>query len=339
MTADGAALMADLVLVTGATGFIGSALCRRLRKEGLAVRAAVRNRSKVSSASGSDGSDYEWVVLHDQSSDEEARHALNGVRTVIHLAARVHVMRDQAADPLVEFRRVNRDWTERLARLAVEQGVRRFVFLSSIKVNGEESRLPFTEQDIPNPQDPYGISKWEAERTLAAVSSETGLETVVIRSPLVYGPGVGGNFLSLLKLIRRPIPLPLGAVCNKRSLIYRDNLVDSLIACMRDPRAAGQTYLVSDGEDLSTPDLIRRIARAMGRSVPLWSAPMTLLRVGGGLIGQRGAVARLTGSLQIDASKIRGELGWSPPWSVDHGIKETVAWFMCRSGADPVHAS
>ncbi len=331
--------MADLVLVTGATGFIGSALCRRLWKEGLAVRAAVRNRSKVSSASGSDGSDYEWVVLHDQSSDEETRHALNGVRTVIHLAARVHVMRDQAADPLAEFRRVNRDWTERLAGLAAEQGVRRFVFLSSIKVNGEESRLPFTEQDIPNPQDPYGISKWEAEQALAAVSSETGLETVVIRSPLVYGPGVGGNFLSLLKLIRSGVPLPFGSVRNHRSVIFRENLVDGLIACLREPQAAGQTYLVSDGEDLSTPDLIRRIARAMGRSVRLWPVPVLLLRWGGGLVGQRGTVARLTGSLQIDSSRIRQELGWSPPFSVDHGIKETVAWFMRRSGAEPVRVS
>jgi nucleoside-diphosphate-sugar epimerase len=320
--------MADLVLVTGATGFIGSALCRRLRKEGLAVRAVIRNWSKVSSASGSHGSDYEWVVLHDQSSDEETRQALKGVQTVVHLAARVHVMRDQAADPLAEFRRINRDWTERLARLAAEQGVRRFVFLSSIKVNGEESRLPFTEQDMPNPQDSYGISKWEAEQALAAVSSETGLETVVIRSPLVYGPGVGGNFLSLLKLIRSGLPLPLGSVRNRRSLIYCENLVDGLIACVREPRAAGQTYLVSDGEDLSTPDLIRRIARAMGRSVRLWPVPVSLLRWGGGRVGRRGAVARLTESLQINASKIRRELGWSPPWSVDQGIEETVAWFL-----------
>jgi nucleoside-diphosphate-sugar epimerase len=181
---------------------------------------------------------------------------------------------------------------------------------------------------MPNPQDSYGISKWEAEQALAAVSSETGLETVVIRSPLVYGPGVGGNFLSLLKLIRSGLPLPLGSVRNRRSLIYCENLVDGLIACVREPRAAGQTYLVSDGEDLSTPDLIRRIARAMGRSVRLWPVPVSLLRWGGGLVGRRGAVARLTESLQINASKIRRELGWSPPWSVDQGIEETVAWFL-----------
>jgi nucleoside-diphosphate-sugar epimerase len=331
--------MVDLVLVTGATGFIGSALCRRLRKEGLAVRAAVRDRSKIFPSTGFESSDYEWVVLHDQSSDEEARHALNGVQTVVHLAARVHVMKDQAADPLAEFRRVNRDWTERLARLAAEEGERRFVFLSSIKVNGEESLAPLTERDAPTPHDPYGMSKWEAEQALAAVSANTGMETVVIRSPLVYGPGVGGNFLSLLKLIRSGVPLPFGSVRNHRSLIFRENLVDGLIACLREPRAAGQTYLVSDGEDLPTPDLIRRIGRAMGKSVRLWPVPVLLLRWGGSLLGQRGAVERLTGSLQIDSSKIRRELRWSPPWSVDHGIKETVAWFMCRSGADPVRVS
>lgn len=326
------------VLVTGATGFIGSALCRRLLSEGFAVRVAVHDRSKISSPAHSQRSDdYEWVVLHDQSTGEETGEALKDVQAVFHLAARVHVMKDQAADPLAEFRRVNRDWTERLARLAAEQGGRRFIFLSSIKVNGEESGTPFTEQDIPRPGDPYGVSKWEAEQALAAVSSETGLETVVIRSPLVYGPGVGGNFLSLLKLIRSGIPMPLGSVRNRRSLIYRENLVDGLIACLREPRAAGQTYLVSDSEDLSTPELIRRIASRMGQVVRLWPVPVTLLRVGGTLVGQRGAVERLTGSLQIDASKIRRELGWLPPWSVDQGIDETVAWFIRRSGAEPVH--
>ncbi|MCP9447172.1 MAG: SDR family oxidoreductase [Nitrospira sp.] len=316
------------VLITGATGFIGSALCRRLQNEGLAVRAAVRDRSKIALPTDSESSDREWVVLYDQSTDEETRQALKGAQVVVHLAARVHVMRDQAADPLGEFRRINRDWTERLARAAAAQGVRRFVYLSSIKVNGEESVTPFTEQDAPSPQDSYGISKWEAEEALAAVASETGLETAVIRSPLVYGPGVGGNFLSLLKLVRSGIPLPLGAVRNKRSLVYRDNLVDALVACARDPRASGQTYLVSDGEDVSTPELIRRIARAMGVPVRLWPVPVSLLRLGGRLVGQEGALARLTTSLQVDASKIRRVLGWSPPWSVDRGIEETAAWFM-----------
>jgi nucleoside-diphosphate-sugar epimerase len=180
---------------------------------------------------------------------------------------------------------------------------------------------------------------WEAEQALAAVSSETGLETVIIRSPLVYGPGVGGNFLSLLKLIRSGIPLPFGSVRNHRSVIFRENLVDGLMVCLWKPQAAGQTYLVSDGEDVSTPELIQRIARAMGRSVRLWPVPVLLLRWGGSLLGQQGAVARLTGSLQIDSSRIRRELGWSPPFSIDHGIKETVAWFMRRSGAEPVRVS
>jgi nucleoside-diphosphate-sugar epimerase len=201
------------------------------------------------------------------------------------------------------------------------------VYLSSIKVNGEESKAPFTEQDAPNPQDPYGISKWEAEQALAAVSSETGLEMVVVRSPLVYGPGVGGNFLQLLKTLRTGLPLPLALVENRRSLICRANLVDALLHCAQDTRAAGRTYLVSDGEDLSTPELIRRIAKALGVSPRLWRMPIGMLRWMAEIVGKKAMVDRLTGSLQINSLKIRRELDWHPPYPVDHGLAETAAWF------------
>jgi nucleoside-diphosphate-sugar epimerase len=326
--------MADLVLITGANGFVGAALCRRLRDAGMCVRGGVRDRSNIPMGGGSEGEGFDWVVLHDQSSEEEAGQALHGVQAVIHLAARVHVMADRAADPLGEFRRVNTDWTERLARAAARQGVRRFVYMSSIKVHGEASTAPFTEQDAPNPQDPYGISKWEAEQALAAVSSETGLEMVVIRSPLIYGPGVGGNVLQLLNIIRRGIPLPLASVQNRRSLVYLGNLVDALACCVRDVRAAGQTYLASDGEDLSTPDLIRRLAKALGMSVRLWPLPPTVLRWMGRLTGKGAMFDRLLGSLQVDSSKIRRELDWQPPCSVNQGLAETAAWYNVRFSHD-----
>lgn len=316
--------MTDVVLVTGANGFVGSALCRRLQDAGIPVRAAVRDRSNIPSNGQAQDSGYEWVVLHDQSSEGDTQQALHGVQTVVHLAARVHVMVDHATDPLLEFRRVNRDWTERLARVAAQEGVRRFVYMSSIKVNGEETHAPFTEEDPPNPQDPYGISKWEAEQALATLSEKTGLETVVLRSPLVYGPGVRGNFLQLLTVVNKGIPLPLSRVENRRSLIYLENLVDALIYCMRDRRAIGRTYLVSDGEDLSTAELIRRLAKSLKRDPPLWPLPLWMLRGIGKLVGKRAMVDRLLGSLQINSSKIRRELDWHPPYSVDQGLAETV---------------
>jgi nucleoside-diphosphate-sugar epimerase len=319
--------VADRILVTGANGFVGSALCSLLQDSGFLVRGSVRDQSRIPSRGGPEYAALEWLVLHDRSTEVETQQALHGVQAVIHLAARVHVMADRAADPLSEFRRVNIDWTERLARNAVSQGVRRFVYMSSVKVNGEESCVPFTEQDAPNPQDPYGISKWEAEQALARVSSQTGLEVVVVRSPLVYGPGVGANFLQLFGVLRRRIPLPLAGVDNRRSLIFRGNLVDALMLCTRDNRAAAQTYLVSDGEDLSTPELIRRLAKALGLPHRLWPVPLSVLRWIGLVAGKQAMIDRLLGSLQIDSSKIRRELNWSPPYSIDQGLSETAAWY------------
>ncbi|HSA62434.1 MAG TPA: SDR family oxidoreductase [Nitrospiraceae bacterium] len=323
--------MADRILVTGANGFVGTALCRCLQESGFLVRGAVRDRAKLPQSRVSDSNDMEWVLLHDRSDADETKLALQAVQVVVHLAARVHVMTDDAADPLLEFRRVNTDWTERLARAAASQGVRRFVYLSSIKVNGEQSLLPFTEQDAPNPHDPYGVSKWEAEQALAGVSLQTSMELVVVRSPLVYGPGVGGNFLQLLNILRRGVPLPLALVQNRRSLVYRGNLVDALTRCVREVRAARQTYLVSDGEDLSTPELIRRLGKALGKTVHLWPAPLSLLRGLGRLAGKQAVFDRLLGSLQVDPSKIRQELNWCPPFSVDRGLAETAAWYLARS--------
>jgi nucleoside-diphosphate-sugar epimerase len=320
----------DRVLVTGANGFVGSALCRRLHSSGVLVRGAVRDRVKLPQRGGAESKQLEWVVLHDRSSEDETKHALQEASVVVHLAARVHVMSDDAEDSLREFHRVNRDWTERLARAAAVQGVRRFVYLSSIKVNGERSIRPFTEQDLPNPQDPYGMSKWEAEQALVRVSSQTGLEIVVVRSPLVYGAGVGGNVLQLLHVIRRGIPLPLASVQNRRSLIYLGNLVDALACCVKDVRAAGETYLVSDGEDLSTPELIRRLAKALGLPARLWPVPLSMLRWIGSVAGKQAMIDRLLGSLQVDSSKIGQELNWSPPYSVDQGLSETAAWYSAR---------
>jgi nucleoside-diphosphate-sugar epimerase len=267
------------------------------------------------------------VVLHDRSTEREANEALQGVQVVVHLAARVHVMVDEASNPLQEFQRVNVDWTERLAARAAAQGVLRFVYLSSVKVNGEQTVVPFTEQDPPKPQDPYGVSKWEAEQALVRVSTQTGMETVVVRSPLVYGPGVRGNFLQLLNILQRGIPLPLASIRNQRSLVYLGNLVDALARCIQDPRAAGRTYLVRDGEDLSTPELVRRLSVAMGSRVCLWPCPTSFLYLMGQVAGKRGMIDRLVGSLQVNSSKIQTELDWHPPFTVDAGLLETATWF------------
>lgn len=312
---------------------MGAALCRRLQDSGFLVRAAVRDQAKLLRCGTSESNDCEWVVLHDRSGEDETKHALQGVRAVVHLAARVHVMTDQVSDPIQEFRRVNVGWTDQLARSAALQGVRRFVFLSSIKVNGEQTVVPFTEQDPPNPQDPYGVSKWEAEQALTRVSMETGMERVVVRSPLVYGPEVKGNFLQLLNILRRGIPLPLASIRNQRSLVYLGNLVDALVRCIQAPRAAGQTYIVSDGEDVSTPKLVRRLGTMMRSNVCLWPCPTLLLYWMGQVAGKRGMIDRLVGSLQVNSSKIQTELDWQPPFTVDAGFSETVAWFRARTAS------
>ncbi|GGY76490.1 UDP-glucose 4-epimerase [Marinobacter zhanjiangensis] len=245
---------------------------------------------------------------------------------VVHCAARVHVMADSAADPLTEFRRVNVDGSLDLARRAAEVGVRRFVFISSVKVNGEHTdyRPPFEADEPPGPEDPYGISKREAEDGLRALARETGMEVVIVRPPLVYGPGVKGNFRSLLKLARLPIPLPFGVIENRRSLVYLENLVDFIVCVAQHPQAANETFLVSDGKDMSTTQLLRVLRRSTGSAAMLLPVPVVCFWWAGALLGKKPLVQRLCGSLQLDISKARQLLSWSPPFSVEEGLANTV---------------
>jgi nucleoside-diphosphate-sugar epimerase len=258
--------------------------------------------------------------------------ALRDVNAVVHLAARVHTLRETATDPLAEYRRVNLDGTRRLAAAAASQRVTRLVFVSSSKVNGETSARPFTESDPPRPEDPYARSKWEAEQALAQIGNETGLEYAILRPPLVYGPGVGANFARLMQWVARGVPLPLGAIDNRRSLVYVGNLVDAIRVCLAHPAAVGRTFLVSDGEDVSTPELVRGIARALGVAPRLLPVPVSLLRLAASTIGRRHEIERLAGSLQVDSSAIRRELSWSPPATMRDGLAETARWFRTLTG-------
>jgi nucleoside-diphosphate-sugar epimerase len=255
--------------------------------------------------------------------------ALAGVDCVIHCAARAHVMHETEADALAAYRPMNVSGTQRLAEQAATLGVRRLVYLSSIKVNGEQTAFgaPFLFSDAPAPEDPYGVSKWEAEQALLAVSVQTGLEVVVVRPPLVYGPRVKGNLLRLLRWVARGVPLPLGAAHNQRSLVGLSNLVDLLLRCAEHPAAAGQTFLASDGHDLSTPQLIRLMAESMNRPARLLPVPVALLQAGGSLLGKRGEIDRLVGSLQVDSGYTQAQLGWTPPVSVEDGVRQMGRWY------------
>jgi nucleoside-diphosphate-sugar epimerase len=311
------------LLVTGATGFVGSAFSQSLYAQRNRVVAGVRELS-VKLFSG-----ITPVAVGDLLPDTYWSDVLHGVDMVVHLAARVHVMRDDAADPLAEFRRVNVDGTLNLARQAAMAGVRRFVFVSSIKVNGELTRLgkPFSAYDKPDPQDPYGISKYEAEMGLLELASETGMEVVIIRAPLVYGPGVKANFASMMSWLDRGIPLPLGAVHNQRSFVALDNLVDLIVTCLDHPAAANQTFLVSDGEDLSTTELLQRMGQALGKPARLIPVPVGLMTFVANLLGKGAVASRLFGSLQVDSSKARELLGWKPVVTVDEALQKTADAF------------
>ena len=256
--------------------------------------------------------------------------ALRSVDQVVHLAARVHVMNDKSTDPLAEFRQVNGEGTANLARQAAAAGVRRFVYLSSIKVNGEftQEGRPFTADGAPVPEDPYGVSKHEAEQLLKQIAVETGMEVVIIRPPLVYGPGVKANFASMMRWLARGVPLPLDAVTqNHRSLVALDNLVDLIVTCLDHPAAANQTLLVSDGEDLSTADLLRRLGIALGHPARLFYVPPSMLKLGSQVANKPGIYQRLCGSLQLDIAKTRVLLDWTPPVSVDEGLRRTAQGF------------
>lgn len=311
------------VLVSGANGFIGRSLCAALAQSGAEVVAAVRGAQSC----GIQGA-TRLVPVGEIGTDTDWAQAVHGCDAVVHLAARVHVMADTAADPLSLCRAINTEGTLNLARQAARAGVRRFVFISSIKVQGEERAAPYTEADPPSPQGAYAQSKSEAEQGLWQIGQETGLEVVVLRLPLVYGPGVKANFLRLLEWVARGVPLPFGAVENRRSLLYVGNLVDAIEHCLRDPRAAGQTFLVCDGETVATPELVRLIARAMGRPAHLLPLPVALLRLAARWLGKTAEADRLLGSLELDCSKLRDALAWRPPYALREGLRATVDAFM-----------
>jgi UDP-glucose 4-epimerase len=306
-------------LVTGASGFVGGALVSRLSADAsIGVRAAMRSRASLPERARA----FMGCVLDDPASWHEA---LNGADCVVHTAARVHVM-NASVEELPEFRAVNVEGTLRLAEAAAEAGVRRFVFVSSIKVNGESTTpgKPFRAGDIAAPEDPYAVSKHEAEQSLAALGRRTGLEVAIVRPPLVYGPGVKANFRALINAVDRGVPLPFALVNNRRSLVAVANLADLLARCVVHPHAAGRTFLVSDGEDLSTPQLIRLIATALGRPARLVPVPVPLLKLAGALTGRSGPVSRLCEHLQVDIEETRHQLEWTPPLTVETAIAGAV---------------
>ncbi len=308
------------LMVTGASGFIGRALCAELIRRRHPVRAIVRDESKIKDSRRLN------IKVADIDAGTNWVTALQNIDVVVHLAARVHVMHDTEADPLTAFRSVNVEGTCNLARQAAAAGVKRFVFISSVKVNGEATRagVPFFADDMPAPLDPYGVSKMEAEHGLRQVAAATGMEVVIIRPPLVYGPGVKANFAALMRAVQCGFPLPLGAVHNLRSLVGLDNLVDLIVTCIAHPQAANQRFLVSDGHDLSTAELVRAMAHAATVSARLLPVPVWALQAGAKLLGKKDEVQRLCGNLQVDISKTRELLGWVPPVSVEEGLRRAM---------------
>lgn len=304
------------VLVTGADGFVGRALVSFLESRGISLRAAVR-RTRPNSFSC-----QETIEVGDLASRTDWVAALEGVDVVTHLAARVHIMRERTANPLEEFRKINVRATCRLARSAAAAGVRRFVFLSSVKVNGERTfGRPFRWDDPPAPEDRYAVSKLEAECALRQIERDSGMEVVVIRPPLVYGPGVKGNFARMTRLVKSGLPLPLGAVKNRRSLVGIGNLCSLIERCLTHPAAAGGTFLVSDGRDVSTPELIRALASVFSTRARLVDVPVPLLRVAFTLVGLRAEFSRLCGSLEVDIEPTCQRLEWRPPFTLEEGLR------------------
>ena len=309
------------VAVTGGNGFIGQAVGRELVNSKIPLRMVARSGQ------------FHWEPSEcchcgDIGPDTDWSEALRDISHVVHLAARVHRLEDGPGDSADEYHRVNTLGTERLARSAARAGVQRFIYLSTAKVHGEGREKPYGQADPPQPQDPYARSKWEAEKALRRVAAETGMEIVTLRPPLVYGPGVKGNFLRLLEGISRGYPLPLGRVQNRRSLLYVGNLAEVVTACLSQPAAADKTFLVSDGDDLSSPELVRIIAAAMDRPTRLLPVPVALLRGAARICGKNALVDRLVGSFCIDSGYLRRELHWRPTFSLSEGLQETVRWFL-----------
>ena len=306
------------ILVTGATGFVGRQLIKVLAENALlTIFAAIRNSVDTFNKN------IQTVIIENLGPDNDWNSVVDTVDVIVHTAARVHVMKENVGDPLSEFRRVNVEGTLNLARQAAASGVKRFIFVSSIKVNGETTKLnqPFSESDSPNPVDPYGISKYETEIGLYKLAKETGMEVVCIRPPLVYGPGVKANFMSMMRWVNLGVPLPFGAIHNKRSLVALDNLVDLIITCIDHPRAANQTFFAGDGIDLSTTELLQHVAIAMNKTARLLPIPQYMIEVGLKLVGKKALAQRLCGSLQVDISKAHRLLNWSPAVGIDEELR------------------
>lgn len=308
------------VLVTGASGLVGRAVTARLQQDRIMARIALREPTPSLSAT-----QMETAIVGEVNGLTHWSAAMEEVTDVIHLVARTHVMNESNGGNLAAYRSVNVEGTRRLAESAASAGVRRLIFVSSIKVNGENTfQNPFTANDIPDPLDAYGISKWEAEQVLSDIAANTTLEKVVIRPPLIYGPNVKANFARLIRWVQRGYPLPFGAIDNRRSLVALPNLVDLIIRCLKAPHAANQTFMVSDGQDVSTPELVRQLASALERPARLLSVPPRLLYMGARLAGWDAEIARLTGSLQVDMRHTCETLDWKPPVSMEEGILEAV---------------
>ncbi len=318
------------ILITGADGFIGQALSLSLAQEGFTVRGQIYDSGNRVYKKKAAKADIELIESGDLRAFTQWPSLFTNTEVVIHLAAKVHDMSRDQQRKLNEYQTINTDLTAQVARQAVKSGVKRMVFVSTIKVNGESTRegSSFKETDVPGPLDAYALSKFEAEKVLRKIGRETGLETVILRLPLVYGPGVKANFLRLIKLVDKGIPLPLKKLENKRSLVYIGNLVDALRHCMSDEQAANQTFLVSDGADLSTPALMTMIARALNKRARLIAFPISIMKGLARIVGQAQEMDRLAGSLAVDISKIKSTLGWQPPFSVEYAIKETVNWYQ-----------
>jgi len=319
------------LLVTGASGFIGRALCAELLLHGYTVKASVRSLN-ARACIALEGTETIAVGAVDVSTDWHD--ALEDCDAIVHLASRVHVMTDKASDPLAEFRSVNVDGTLNLANEAANAGIRRFVFLSSVKVNGEQTLpgKPFTEQNAPAPLHSYAISKYEAEKGLQKLSSQSGMEVVIIRSPLVYGPGAKANILNMMRWLKKGVPLPLGAIDNRRSLIGLDNLIDFIITCLESPAAANQIFLVSDGEDVSSSSLLNRMATGLNVPARLFPFPKKILEAILMIVGRKDIAQRLYGSLQVDITKAKTNLGWYPPVSVDEGLHRMGEFYQFTEG-------
>lgn len=311
-----------MILVTGANGFLGQALSIELKARQFPVRGVLRAEAKAGEVNVGDiGPDTDW------------QEALVGVEVIVHTAARTHIMTNTSGDPLCQYRKVNVEGTLNLARQAATASVKRFIFISSIKVNGESTLpgKPFTADDQPKPEDPYGVSKWEAEVGLHRLANETGLEVVIIRPPLVYGPRVKANFLRMMRWINRGLPLPLGSIDNKRSLVALANLVDLIINCIEHPAAANQVFLAGDGQDVSTTELLYGIGKALDKPARLLPCPVGLLSFTAALLGKKEMLRRLTDSLQVDISRARSLLGWEPLLSREEGLREVAQDFKQQS--------